>query len=209
MAARRSAKTAPPKFEVVWKNISDLKPSEYNPRELKPKDFERLKANIDDWGWLENLVVNSHPTRKNVIVAGHQRVEAAKKLGVQKLPCVLIRVPLEKEKRINLEMNKVQGHFDFTRLDAFYNRQYLYELGFSKSNFSFKKKDEPGKIKFSPELKESQNYVVLTFDNEIDWKAAKAKLKIETLHALKSKPGREKAGIGRVIPGAPVIARLK
>lgn len=63
-------------------------------------------------------------------------------------------------------------------------------------------------IEFSEELYESHNYVMLYFDNDVDWMTAKEKLGIKTVKAKDAKPGYERSGIGRVIDGGKFLERL-
>ena len=59
------------------------------------------------------------------------------------------------------------------------------------------------------ELMESNNYVVLAFNNEVDWLQAQSIFDLKTVKALDSKPGFEKRGVGRVLNGAKTINMLK
>jgi hypothetical protein len=61
---------------------------------------------------------------------------------------------------------------------------------------------------FTQELMESHNYVVLYFDNDIDWMQAKEVLDLQSKHGLTSRVGLLRKGIGRVMRGAPIINRL-
>lgn len=63
-------------------------------------------------------------------------------------------------------------------------------------------------IEFSQELLEEHNYVVLYFDNELDWASAQSKLGIETVKAPDATDTYERKGVGRIIRGVDVIARL-
>jgi ParB-like chromosome segregation protein Spo0J len=66
-----------------------------------------------------------------------------------------------------------------------------------------------GEIAFSEELMEAHNYVVLYFDNELDWNLAVEKLGIEVKRTPDSTPTYHRAGIGRVIRGVDVVRRLE
>jgi ParB-like chromosome segregation protein Spo0J len=63
-------------------------------------------------------------------------------------------------------------------------------------------------IPFSQELLESHNYVVLYFDNELDWNSAKTRLHIELVQSPKNTPTYQKLGSGRVIRGADVMRMI-
>lgn len=71
---------------------------------------------------------------------------------------------------------------------------------------------EPGikpQLAFSEELMEEHNYVVLYFDNALDWNRAVEVLKIDTKRTPDSTETYHRAGIGRVIRGIDVVQRIK
>ena len=60
--------------------VTVLKPAEYNPRKkLKPgdKEYEKIKASIEEFGFADPLVVNADMT----IIGGHQRLTVAMDLS--------------------------------------------------------------------------------------------------------------------------------
>jgi len=63
-------------------------------------------------------------------------------------------------------------------------------------------------VEFTTELLEKNNYVVLTFDNDVDWLQAQTLLGLKTVKSLDSKPNFEKKGIGRVVDGASAINKI-
>jgi hypothetical protein len=63
-----------------------------------------------------------------------------------------------------------------------------------------------GRIQITPELYESHNYVILYFDNDLDWLTAKEVLGLKEVRRLSEKLGD--VGIGRVIKGSDVIKRM-
>ena len=89
--------------------ISDLKFSDYNPRAISTHDFESLKRSIRKYGLVEPIVANRHPGRENVIVGGHQRVRAAKALGLAEVPVIYVDLPLAEEQLLNLALNRIKG----------------------------------------------------------------------------------------------------
>lgn len=104
------------KIETIL--LSDYKDAPYNPRlDLKPgdSDYEKLKRSIDEFGFLEPLVVNK---RTHHIISGHQRVKILKEKGVTKIEAVVVDFSIEKEKAANLAMNRVRGNWNKERLAA-------------------------------------------------------------------------------------------
>ncbi|MDD4957341.1 MAG: DNA modification methylase [Candidatus Omnitrophica bacterium] len=92
--------------------IKKLKPAGYNPRkDLKPGDpeYEKLKRSITEFGCVELIVWNK---RTGNIIGGHQRLKVLIAMGVESVEVVVVDLPLEKEKTLNLALNKITGKWD-------------------------------------------------------------------------------------------------
>lgn len=109
--------------------ITDLKEAEYNPRQISKDDFQQLCRSIKEFGFAEPLVVNQHPSRMNVVIGGHQRLKAARVLGYTKLPCYLLNLPEEKERELNVRLNRNTGEFDFDILANNFDLEDLLDWG--------------------------------------------------------------------------------
>ena len=97
--------------------LSELNPAAYNPRKiLKPGDaeFEKLKASIENFGYVELIVVNAK--NKNTVISGHQRLSVLQHMGQTEAECVVVELSVEKEKALNIAMNKVSGEWDKDKL---------------------------------------------------------------------------------------------
>lgn len=97
--------------------IAELKPAAYNPRkELKPGDaeFEKLKRSIDEFGYVELVVVNA--ANDNTVISGHQRLSVLKHLGQETVDCVVVELDEMREKALNVAMNKISGEWDNDKL---------------------------------------------------------------------------------------------
>lgn len=92
-------------------NPKELNPSEYNPRlKLTAEDKEQLRASLDRFGFVEPIVVNSNPNRKNIIIGGHQRFYIALEDEHDTVPVHYVNIPdLDKEKELNLRLNRNQS----------------------------------------------------------------------------------------------------
>ena len=96
---------------LVMLPVSDLKPAAYNPRKkLKPgdKEYEKIKASIEEFGFADPLVVNADMT----IIGGHQRLTVAADLGMTEVPCAVVDVDKTREKALNIALNKITGAWD-------------------------------------------------------------------------------------------------
>jgi len=68
--------------------------------------------------------------------------------------------------------------------------------------------EEPAEVEFTEEIGEKNNYLVLFFDNELDWLQAETIFDLKTVKALDSKKNYTKKGVGRVLNGADAIKKI-
>lgn len=88
----------------------------YNPRKnLQPGDaeYEKLKRSISEFGYVEPIIWNQ---RTEQVVGGNQRLKVLKELGFEEVDCVVIDVSEEKEKALNVALNKIDGEWDLDKL---------------------------------------------------------------------------------------------
>lgn len=116
-------------MEIVEVPISELKPSEYNPRQMTEKQVEDLTNSIKEFGLVDPIIVNRHPGRENVVVGGHQRLKIASVLGFQTVPVVYVDLDEKRERELNLRLNKNLGEWDWNML-ANFDKEELLNVGF-------------------------------------------------------------------------------
>ena len=100
------------KMQIERVRVEKLKPADYNPRKkLKPgdKEFEKLKKSIEEFGYVEPIILNK---RTDTVVGGHQRLEVMKHLGYEEVDCVIVDLDIQKEKALNIALNKISGEWD-------------------------------------------------------------------------------------------------
>ena len=100
--------------------LKDIHPAAYNPRvTLKPgdKDYEALKNSLERFGVAEPLIVNE--TTGN-LVAGHQRLNVLKASGEAEVEVVLVEMDEDKEKLLNIALNKIDGEEEYKKLEDIY-----------------------------------------------------------------------------------------
>lgn len=124
-------------MKIVEKNVADLIPANYNPREITKKQYAEIKESIDKFGLVDPLIVNIHPDRKNILVGGHQRLQVIKDMGSKTVPCVEVNLNEEKEKELNVRLNKNQGQWNFDNLANFFDVDSLVDWGFDSKELHF------------------------------------------------------------------------
>jgi DNA modification methylase len=96
--------------------VEQLIPADYNPRkDLKPGDpeYDKLKRSIEQFGYVEPLIWNKTTGR---VVGGHQRLKVLIDMGISEVDCVVVELPEEKEKALNIALNKISGEWDKDKL---------------------------------------------------------------------------------------------
>jgi len=121
------------KVEMVPTDL--LKPCEYNPRKLSEKQEKDLTESIKRFGLIDPLIVNKNKDRKYVLIGGHQRFMISQKLGYKEMPVVLVDLPLEKEKELNLRLNRNTGEWDLELLKNF-EIELLLDIGFDDNDLA-------------------------------------------------------------------------
>ena len=102
-------------MNVIVKKISEIKPYEKNPRR-NDEAVEYVAESIRLFGWKQPIVID----KNGVIIAGHTRYKAAKKLGLKSIPCLVADDLTEEQvKAYRLADNKVSeaAEWDWDLLD--------------------------------------------------------------------------------------------
>lgn len=202
------------KHKIVTMKLEDLADAAYNPRKISAKALKGLQASLEEFGIVQPIVWNKRTKR---IVGGHQRVRALRALGSIEAPVVVVNLDEKKEKTLNVTLNnpKIEGEFtdDLQKMldgiqkdtPALYRNLRMDALEASEK----KTKSRDGEVAFTQELMEEHNYVVLYFDNTIDWLNFQTYYPLPSVKALSSKKGFEKIGVGRVVKGAEFLKRIQ
>ncbi|MGX8709455.1 MAG: site-specific DNA-methyltransferase [bacterium] len=93
-----------------------LIPADYNPRkDLKPGDpeYEKLKRSLEEFGYVEPVIWNKTTSH---VVGGHQRLKVLLDMGITEVECVVVDMDAEKEKALNIALNKISGDWDKDKL---------------------------------------------------------------------------------------------
>ena len=101
---------------IEKKNVKDLLPADYNPRkDLKPGDpeYEKLKRSIEQFGYVEPVIWNVQTGR---VVGGHQRLKVLIDMGITEVDVVVVDMDTDKEKALNIALNKISGEWDTEKL---------------------------------------------------------------------------------------------
>ncbi|MBI3020072.1 MAG: DNA modification methylase [Parcubacteria group bacterium] len=141
-------------LNIVYVPLKDLVPATYNPRRWNGSQIESLTESIKRFGLVDPIIVNSATERKNTVIGGHFRLKVAKDLGLTEVPVVYLNIPdIEKEKELNLRLNKNLGEFDLNLLKSF-EEAFLKDAGFTSAELDeiFEIEPTPEKFDLTKEL---------------------------------------------------------
>lgn len=201
-------------MNVVNMMVKDLIPYEKNPR-FNDEAVKYVANSIKEFGFKVPIIVD----KNNVIVAGHTRYKACKELGIKNVP-VIIADDLNEEqiKAFRLADNKVseKAEWDLDLLG-----EELEDLDIDMSEFGFEAIEEQiekapinAEVEFGEVLGEEHNYIVLYFDNDVDWLQAESLFDIKPVKCGSTrKDGKisskmQRMGIGRVLKGSDAINKI-
>ena len=103
-------------MEIIMRGVNDITPYEHNPRK-NDDAVDAVAASIKEFGFKVPIVVD----KDGIIVAGHTRLKAAKKLGMEQVPCIVADdLTDEQIKAFRLVDNKVAelADWDFSELET-------------------------------------------------------------------------------------------
>ena len=90
-------------MKIIYKNVDEIIPYENNPR-INDNAVDYVANSIKEFGFKVPIVID----KNNEIVAGHTRYKASKKLGLEKIPCIIADDLNEEQiKAFRLADNKV------------------------------------------------------------------------------------------------------
>lgn len=79
------AQTKPIKVEYV--PIDKLIPFAGNPRKITEKGLEKLQRSVEEFGFVNQILAQRGT---NMIIAGHQRIKAAREAGLSEVPVIFL-----------------------------------------------------------------------------------------------------------------------
>lgn len=202
---------------IVYKPIKELKPYKKNAKKHPKTQVEQIANSIKEFGFTQPVLID----KDNNVVAGHGRVLGAKKAGLKEVPTLCLDDLTEEQiKAYRLADNKLnESGWDDGLL-----KQSLEEIeeinmdlfGFSADAIESDMLEVEPDVPFTEVLNEENNYIVLKFNNKVDWINAMGLLGVERVRKLstkkkgekQTKAWKERYGVGRVLDGIKALERV-
>lgn len=213
--------------EITWKDRivgqekvapSDLLANPFNYRTHPKFQQEVMESVLNEVGWIQQVIVNQ---RTGHVVDGHMRIMLAMRHDEPLVPVLYVDLTEDEERIVLATYDHVTGmaSIDKEALSQLINEtraqddnlQRLVDgLSLGRSNqFGQPVRQHEAEEQLSPEMFERQDYLVFTFDNEFDWKAA---CQAFGVGMVKSQPVGKRSiqqrGMGRVIHGKELLRKV-
>ena len=200
-------------MNIVQKKIDEIKPYDKNPRK-NDSAVDYVAKSIKEFGFKVPIVID----KDGIIIAGHTRYKASKKLGLKEVPCIVADDLTEEQvKAFRLADNKVSEKAKWN--DKLLEEELSDIFNIDMEDFGFDlgiddEVEEDGEVEFTEILGEEHNYIVLYFDNEVDWLQAESLFELKPVQNLSTRKdgmitkGMKSTGIGRVIKGREAINKI-
>jgi hypothetical protein len=200
---------------MLSENTGQIPDVPRNPRKITKEKFEDLCESIRKSPEMKVLdEIRVYPLNgRYVVISGNHRYKAYKKLGWENVLCKVLPEDTPKEKLREYVMKENMHYAEND--DVLLNGWDLKELADWRvpMKIKSKKKKEVPEVEFTQVLDEYHNYVVLYFDNEVDWLQAQTLLDIKPVKLMNtvksdSNPHSKEIGVGCVLRGVEVFNRL-
>lgn len=148
-----------PASKVESRPIESLIPYAQNPRMHPDSQIEQLANSIRQWGWTVPILIDDGSN----VIAGHGRLEAAKRLGMEAVPCVVASGWTEDQRRAYVIADNKLSENSAWDDGAFFNELKIL----SDSNFDLTLMGIEGfePIQFMPDLDPAMSYADVTSED--------------------------------------------
>lgn len=99
----------PDQLSIEQLPIDSLRPDHANPRRISDVELEALTRSLWEFGFVQPVIARRDD---RVVIGGHQRLLAARRLGMKMVPVVLMDITVEQARLLNLALNKIGGTWD-------------------------------------------------------------------------------------------------
>src|SRR3984957_6353368 len=125
----------PPRLELSYVRLDELRPSARKLRKLDPAHVREVASSINLLGFCDPILIG----RGNELIDGEARYEAARQLGLDRIPCVRVEHLSQDEQRVlRLAVNRLaeKGQWDLDALKIEFEELVLLDAPIEIAGFS-------------------------------------------------------------------------
>lgn len=100
-------------FEIKELPLEALRPADWNANVVAPAILTKIRASIEQFGVVENLVVRPHPSEHGYeVISGNHRLALYRELGMETAPCHLVDLDDARARILAQTLNRTRGEDD-------------------------------------------------------------------------------------------------
>ena len=140
-------------MDIKYLSPSELKPYDRNPR--KNLNVDKVADSLKEFGFQQPIVVD----KDMIVIVGHTRLEASKKLGFKEVPVLIADISPEKAKAYRITDNRLNqdSSWDYKLLN--FEMGDLMDIHYDLSHLGFEETEIEKIVAFEPKF-ESNNDIV-------------------------------------------------
>jgi ParB-like chromosome segregation protein Spo0J len=173
--------------------ITEVKLNPNNPRLIKDDKFKKLVQSIKDFPEMLNIrpiVVN----QDMIILGGNMRYKACKEAGLKEIPIIKTDLTEDQQREFLIKDNTSGGEWDWDILANEWNAEQLESWGLDV-HISLESKDNNAEdiveAEQSVQLIPGKEYLLIIFDNDIEFEEAKKELQLKMVRRGGYKEGSD------------------
>lgn len=211
------------KLSKLRKNTGQIKGVPKNPRLIKDHRFHKLKQSLEDAPEMIALreLIAYDNDGELVVICGNMRLSAMRDLEYKEAPVKVLpkETPAKKIREYTIKDNVGFGEDDIELLSESWDIDELDDWGMEiELPDGGGEEDDTGEedpeVEFTEYLGEQNNYIVLKFNDEVDWLQAETLFELKPVKSSSTRKdgkiseGVMKIGTGRVLDGKEAIQKL-
>jgi DNA modification methylase len=98
-----------PNLTIELVPLDDLRPDPANPRRISDDELDALERSLREFGFVQPVLARRED---RTVIGGHQRLIAARRLGLTEVPAIWLDISVEQARLLGLALNKISGSFD-------------------------------------------------------------------------------------------------
>lgn len=103
--------------ELLWVDPAELIRNDYNINVLPPEDYAKLKAAIEQYGFVDPVTVRPYLRQGTYeIIDGEHRAKAATELKLKLIPIIVVEADDDTAEKLSLIFNELHGSPDAEKL---------------------------------------------------------------------------------------------
>jgi ParB-like chromosome segregation protein Spo0J len=178
---------------------------------------DAMRDVLNSVGWVQRIVINKTTGH---ILDGHMRVDEAFRMGEPRVPVLYVELSEDEERRMLAVLDPLSGMatVDKRRLRAVVDGMSADSDGLTALVEDLKRKaglesagdaGDDAEVQFTEELMEEHNYVVLYFDNPVDWLYLQSLYDMPKVKSLRSEGRFQQVGQARVFRGVEFLKGVR